>query len=110
MSPKLSGNLDHRGPKSVCIGWLKLPGLSILIAPSATRTTSSMTLDAMPMSEVSERKRKGRKVVGRMMKKESSLKDVLECVGKSDDMLSLKRITSAIETALSSITTVGAQS
>ena len=106
MSPKLRGNLDHLGPASVGIGYHKLPGLDGLMVPSVTRTIRSMNEEMIPTREVMERKRSGRNVVGRIIKKERSLKKVEEREGKSDAMLSLKSTTSAMLRALSSITTI----
>ena len=65
-----------------------------------------MNEEMIPTSEVMERKRSGSKVVGRIIKKEMSLKKVEEREGKSDAMLSLKSTTSAMLRALSSMTTV----
>lgn len=104
-SPKLSGNLGHLGVKSVGMGSHKLPGLWRLITPSVRRTKRRTKDETIPTRDVRERNRRGRKVVGRMTKKLTILKKSLDREGNRDDMLSLKRTTSAMLTALSSMQT-----
>lgn len=67
-SPKLSGNRFHLGQMLVGITWTKLPGASCLTAPSVMRTARRTKEDMMPIREVRERMRRGRKVVGRRLR------------------------------------------
>lgn len=68
IKPKLNGNRIHLGPADVGIGSRKLPGLCFCSDPSAMRTTRSVKEEMMPMREVMERKRRGTKVVGKMLR------------------------------------------
>lgn len=62
--PKLMGNRRHRGARLVGMTCQRLPGASRLMLPSARRTASRTKDDMMPRSEVRDRIRSGRKVVG----------------------------------------------
>jgi hypothetical protein len=66
-NPKLKGNRPNLGVQLVGMTSRKLPGASGLIAPSAMRTARTTNEEKMPRREVRERRRRGRKVVGRRL-------------------------------------------
>jgi hypothetical protein len=67
-SPKLRGSLAHLGLQAVGIGICRLPGLTLLMDPSAMRTQRRVKEERMPRRDVMERNRRGRNVVGTMLR------------------------------------------
>lgn len=63
-NPKLNGNLFQFGSKLVSIGSHKLPGADRFKEPSAMMTARRTIEDRIPMREVRDKSRRGRKVVG----------------------------------------------
>lgn len=91
MRPKLRGNRIHRGPAEVGIGWWREPGLWRWMDPSAMITIKRVKVEMMPMREVMERKRRGTKVVGTILRARTN--QVKAC-SRFQDWFSLSRLDS----------------
>lgn len=73
ISPKLRGRRIHRGPAAVYMGSLRLPGAWVLRVPSAIKTANKVSVEMIPIKEVIDRKRRGTKVVGKMLESHSQV-------------------------------------